>query len=169
MSLLAPPDPGWSEMAGDEAMRWRDTVPGLVAVHHIGSTSVAGLPAKPIIDLLPVFKGEAERDAAADAVRLMGYEWLGEFGLPGRAYARLSDPETGIRRFHAHGYPEGHADIRRHLAFRDALRENAALRAAYTSVKAACAARHPEGGAAYGDCKSGWIDKAERRALERKT
>ena len=95
----------------------------------------------------------------------LDFEWMGEYGLPGRAYARKSDPETGTRLVHAHGYADGHPDIVRHLAFRDALRENATLRAAYTSVKAACAARHPEGGAAYGTCKSGWIDKAEARAL----
>ncbi|MXQ07553.1 GrpB family protein [Alphaproteobacteria bacterium GH1-50] len=169
MSLLSPPDPEWPSQAAHEIARWRATVPGLVTVHHIGSTSIPGLPAKPIIDLLPVFTDDAARDDAGGAVQAMGYEWMGAYGLPGRAYCRLIDPETGIRRFHAHGYSQDHPDIRRHLAFRDALRDNAALRAAYTSVKAACAARHPEGGADYGACKSGWIDKAERRALERLT
>ena len=128
-----------------------------------------GLPAKPIIDFLPVFVDEAARDAAEASVTSHGYEWMGPYGLPGRAYARLSDAETGTRLFHAHGFPEGHPDIRRHLAFRDALRGNAALRAGYTSVKAACAARHPEGGAGYGDCKSDWIAKVEAKALERVT
>ena len=169
MSLLSPPDPDWPVRAADEIARWKDSVPGLITVHHIGSTSVPGLPAKPIIDLLPVFTDADARRDAAGAVRAMGYEWLGANGLPGRAYARLSDPETGIRRFHAHCYAQGHPDIARHLAFRDALRDNAALRAAYISVKAACAARHPEGGADYGACKSGWIDKTERRALDRLT
>ena len=61
----------------------------------------------------------------------------------------------------------GRADIRRHLAFRDAPRGNGPLRAAYSAVKGACAARHPEGGVAYGTCKSAWIDKTEARALEK--
>ena len=68
---------------------------------------------------------------------------------------------------HAHSYTIGHPDIPRHLAFRDALRSNASLRAAYTSVKASCAARFPDGGENYQACKSAWIDKAEQRALER--
>ncbi len=145
-----------------------ENVPGLRCMYHVGSTSVSRLSAKPIIDLLPVFASASEQQAAQPMVEALGYEWLGEFGLKGRSYARRDDPETGVRLVQAHGYAEGHPDILRHLAFRDALRENAALRAAYTSIKAACAARHPEGGAAYGDCKSEWIKKTEARALERR-
>jgi len=167
MSLLAAPNTDWPGMAQVEADRWRAAIPeGLVTIHHIGSTSVAGLPAKPILDLLPVFETEAAADAAQRAIEALGYDWMGAFGLPGRRYCRLFDPETGQRRVHAHAYARGHPDIRRHLAFRDALRANAALRAAYSSVKAGCAARHPDGGAAYSACKSGWIAKAEARALE---
>jgi GrpB-like predicted nucleotidyltransferase (UPF0157 family) len=169
VSLLSAPDPAWSGQAADEIARWMRGVPGLVDVHHVGSTSVPGLPAKPIIDLLPIFEDDAAREAAGEAVAALGYDWLGAHGLEGRSYARRRDPATGRRLFHAHGYAEGHADIARHLAFRDALRENAALRAGYISVKAACAARHPDGGAAYGDCKSGWIDQVEAKALERAT
>ncbi|RZW04024.1 MAG: GrpB family protein [Rhodobacteraceae bacterium] len=167
MSLIVAPDPAWPRLAAAEIARWREGVPGLVDVHHIGSTSVPGLPAKPILDLLPVFRDDAHRDDAQGPVERLGYEWMGEYGLAGRAYARADDAQTGARRVHAHGYAEGHPDIARHLAFRDALRENAALRAGYTSVKAACAARHPDGGADYGACKKSWIDQVEARALER--
>lgn len=167
MTLLVAPDSDWPERAADEIIRWRDTVGGLNTIHHIGSTSIAGMPAKPIIDLLPVFADQSAQLAAKDAVEALGYEWLGENGLEGRSYARLDDPQTGVRRIQAHCYASGHSDISRHLAFRDALRENAALRAGYASIKGACAARHPEGGAAYGACKSGWIDKTEARALAR--
>ena len=168
MSLIVPPDPEWSVLAQREAERWRGAgLAGLITIHHIGSTAVPGLPAKPIIDLLPVFENEAQADAAQEALEGLGYEWMGAYGLPGRRYARLFDAKTGERLVHAHGYAEAHPDIKRHLAFRDALRANAALRAGYASIKAACAARHPEGGAAYGACKAGWIDKMEARALER--
>lgn len=169
MTLIAAPDPAWPGQAAEEIERWNETVRGLIQVHHIGSTAVPGMPAKPILDLMPVFVDAAARDAAKEVVEAMGYECLGEYGLPGRAYARLDEAETGLRRVQAHGYLDGHHDIRRHLAFRDALRENAALRAGYASVKGACAARHPEGGAAYGNCKSSWIEQVEARALERRT
>lgn len=167
MSLLVPYNGTWPMRAAEEVQRWHDCIKGLITVHHIGSTSVRGLPAKPILDLLPVFASATAADAARTAIEAMGYEWMGAFGLKGRRYCRRFDPATGDRLVHAHAYVEGHADIRRHLAFRDALRRNAPLRAAYASVKAACAARHPEGGAAYGACKSDWIAKTEARALER--
>ncbi|MGI9391757.1 MAG: GrpB family protein [Boseongicola sp.] len=166
MSLIASPDPAWQAEAEAEKSRWVAAVKKLAKTHHIGSTSIPGLPAKPVIDLLCVFDTAASQIAARPAVEAMGYEWLGEYGLVGRSYARKADPESGRHLFHAHCYAVNHPDIRRHLAFRDALRENAALRAAYTSIKAACAARHPEGGRAYGECKSRWINKAEARALE---
>ncbi|MFL4471322.1 GrpB family protein [Tateyamaria armeniaca] len=167
MTLLVAYDDTWPEQADTEARRWHAHVGGIVTVHHIGSTAIPGLPAKPIIDLIPVFEDEAAADAARATVEAMGFEWMGPFGLAGRRYCRRSDPDSGKRLIQAHAYVQGHADIRRHLAFRDALRANAALRVAYASVKAACAARHPEGGAAYGDCKSDWISKTEARALER--
>jgi GrpB-like predicted nucleotidyltransferase (UPF0157 family) len=167
MTLLVAPDPDWPHRASEEIARWSAAVKGLTTIHHIGSTAIPGMPAKPIIDLLPVFEDAAAQLAAQSNIETMGYDWLGECGLPGRSYARLDDPETGRRLIQAHCYASGHADIARHLAFRDALRSNAALRAGYASVKGACAARHPEGGKGYGTCKSEWIDKAEVRALSR--
>ncbi len=161
------PDPAWNGLAEREIARWRQTVSGLTTMHHIGSTSVPGLPAKPIIDLLPVFRDTVAQRDARTAIESLGYEWLGEYGLSGRVYARFTDKETGQRSIHAHGYVDGHPDVIRHLAFRDALRANATLRAAYSSIKAACAARHPEGGEGYGRCKSAWINKVEVIALER--
>ncbi|MEP6064726.1 MAG: GrpB family protein [Paracoccaceae bacterium] len=167
MSLLAPPDPDWPTIAASEIAQWHKVCGlGLMKVHHIGSTSVPGLPAKPIIDLLPVFKDDGSIDCVRDQLESFGYEWMGEFGLPGRRYCRKDDPDTGKRIFHAHAYEVGHEGVLRHLAFRDALRKNASMRAAYTSVKAACAERHPDGGAQYSGCKSDWISKAEALALE---
>jgi GrpB-like predicted nucleotidyltransferase (UPF0157 family) len=167
MTLLDAPDPRWHEFAQREIDSLIQRIDGLVAVHHVGSTSVPGLPAKPILDLLPVFRDAETKAVAKTQFEALGYEWLGEHGLSGRDYARKFDPKSGKRVVHAHCYVSDHPDITRHLAFRDALRNNATLRAAYTSVKAACASRHPEGGAAYGLCKSEWIDKAEARALAR--
>ena len=170
MIQLVAPDPEWPVMAQTEADRWRKAgIEGLITVHHIGSTSVPGLPAKPIIDLLPVFQSLELMDASRPVLEPLGYEWMGEFGLPGRRYVRLDDPATGKRLFQAHCYVSGSAEITRHIAFRDALRGNGPLRAAYTSVKAQCAACHPGDHQAYGTCKSDWIDKAERKALEHLT
>ena len=167
MTFLLAPDPDWPERARAVIAQWRATINGLTVVHHIGSTSIPGMPAKPILDLMPVFESLTAQLAAQSSIEAMAYEWLGDYGLSGRSYARLDDPKTGQRQVQAHCYAHGHCDIARHLAFRDALRANAPLRAGYASLKAACAARHPEGGSAYGACKASWIDKTEARALSR--
>lgn len=167
MSLLSPPNPDWPDMARTEIRRWHDAgLRGLVAIHHIGSTSVPNLPAKPIIDLLPVFANMTDLDAARGGVLSLGYEWLGEFGLTGRRYAHRDDAQTGRRVCQAHCYVTGSSEITRHLAFRDALRADTVLRDAYAQEKSRCAALHPNDHHAYGDCKSAWIGKAEAKALE---
>ena len=98
MIRLAPPDPAWPNMAKAEADRWFSAdLPGLVTIHHIGSTSVPGLPAKPIVDLLPVFSGYDRIEEVQEKVEALGYVWMGENGLPGRRYVQLDDPETGTR------------------------------------------------------------------------
>lgn len=169
MTLIMAPDPAWPDMAQAEIARWHTAkLPGLLEVHHIGSTSVPGLPAKPIIDLLPVFDTLDACDQARASVESLGYEWLGPFGLPDRRYVRRDDPDTGTRLVQAHCYPAGSAEITRHLAFRDALRTNEALRVGYAAVKAHCAGRHPGDRDAYGECKSDWIAKTEARALARR-
>lgn len=168
MSLLVAPDPSWQAAAHQEAARWRETaISGLIVLHHIGSTSVPGLPAKPVIDLLPVFDSPASAQAARPALERLGYIWRGENGLEGRCYATRPASDTGALPIHAHAYAQGHPAIARHLAFRDALTANAALRAAYAAVKAAAAARHPEGGQAYVDAKGPWIEKTTNLALQK--
>ncbi|RVT83901.1 GrpB family protein [Rhodobacteraceae bacterium CCMM004] len=165
MIRLAAHDPGWAGAAAAEAARWLEAVPGLIAVHHIGSTAVPGLPAKPILDLLPVFADAAAMEGARGAAEVMGYEWMGAFGLPGRRYCRRDDPATGRRLVHAHAYAASDPGVARHLAFRDLLRADAGTRDAYAAVKRTCADRHGDDPAAYGACKSAWIDAAEARAV----
>ena len=167
MSLLEPANPEWPGQAQAEIRRWHEAgLPGLLTIHHIGSTSVPGLVAKPIIDLLPVFSDMSYLDAARHVIEAMGYEWLGEFGLPERRYVRMDDPQTGMRLRQAHCYVDGSTEITRHLAFRDALRADTNLRDAYASVKTRCAHAHPDSYHAYGDCKSDWIQSTEAQAME---
>lgn len=161
----APYDPAWAAAAQAEAARWRDALgDGFIAYHHIGSTAVPGLTAKPILDLIPVARDLAALDVARPKIEAMGYEWMGEFGLPGRRFCRLT--RDGVRLIHAHAYAAGSPEITRHVAFRDYLRADDAIRDEYAMLKARCAAQSIDMDQ-YCDCKDAWIKTHEAAALDR--
>ncbi len=163
---LVPHDARWAAIAHAEIERLKGALGELiVAAHHIGSTSIPDIRAKPIVDLLPVVASLDELDARADKVTALGYEWRGEYGIAGRRFCPLTDPQTGKRRFHAHFFGLGGIDIERHLVFRDYLRRHADEARAYETQKLVAAALHPDDGTAYTDAKGPWITTCLQRAL----
>lgn len=163
---IVPYDADWPRLFADEARALAEALgDAVVALHHIGSTSVPGLAAKPILDLLPVVRRiEALDDPeVVGRMQALGYEAKGEFGLPGRRYFRKGR-ET--RTHHVHAYEEGHPGIARHLAFRDYLRAHPEVAREYAELKLELARRFPADQEAYMDGKEAWIQATEARALE---
>lgn len=126
----------------------------VVGIEHVGSTSVPGLAAKPIIDCDIVVR-EADVTAASDVLISLGFTPQGDLGIPLRwAFkepARLSGTNTYV-------IVDGCLSLRNHLAVRDALRADPALRDEYAAVKrqaGAVAANIDE----YGRAKSGTVQK----------
>lgn len=157
-------DPQWAGAAAREAERLRGALGDmLVSVHHIGSTSIPGLIAKPVLDMVPVARSHAELDAAQGSLEALGYVGHGEFGLAGRRY--FTRDAEGRRVVQLHCYEEGSPEITRHLAFRDYLRARPGLMAEYEAVKRRCVELHGESSHAYGDCKGGWVQRIEAEAL----
>lgn len=164
---LVDPDPAWAQRVNEEAT-WLAAALGdnLIAVHHIGSTAIPGIKAKPIVDMLPVVRSMAELDAMRRSIEALGYEWRGEFGLPGRRYCPMTDARTGKRVVQLHFYQEGDPQIARHLNFRDYLRAHPDEAKAYEAEKLRAAAAQPNDTQAYNAEKNDWIAAADIRAAE---
>lgn len=102
-----------------------------VAIEHVGSTAVPGLAAKPVIDV-DVVVSASDVDAAVGALGRIGFEPSGGVGVPGRV--AFVTPER-FRPSNTYVVTAGSLALRNHLAVRDVLRADPALRDEYGAVK----------------------------------
>lgn len=155
---LQAPNPGWAAAFNDLAGALADALAGANArIVHIGSTAVPGLPAKPVLDVLVGVDALPVLEARRASLEALGFRYRPEHegALPQRRYF-TRDPGPGLR-VHLHGVVAGGALWRDHLAFRDALRADAALRDAYAALKRDLAQRFAHDKAAYTEAKAPFI------------
>ena len=157
-------NPIWPKMYEEEARSIEKILAdNCVAVYHIGSTSVPGLAAKPVIDIMAVVRSLEKADAAAEEFSETGYEYLGEFGIAGRRYLRKGGEERThqVHIFQADDWN----NIGRHLAFRDYMRTHEKEREEYAKIKIDLAQRFPYDIAGYCDGKENFVREREKLAL----
>ena len=137
--VVVPYDPQWPHRFEEIAASLRDALGALpvVAIEHVGSTSVPDLAAKPVIDVDVVVTRDIVRAAVA-AIASAGYEPLGEMGVPDRFAFRSP---VGAPRQNIYVTVVGSLALRNHLGLRDTLRACPDLRDEYGAVKLALAAR----------------------------
>jgi len=139
-----------------------------LAVHHIGSTAIPGIKAKPIIDILVVINHIESIEMFNAPMQELGYRPRGECldnpipGTPGRFY--FSKDTDGARSHQVHVCPEGHADIQDKLAFRDYLRSHPKKARAYSLMKERLAAKHRDDIVGYIQGKDPFIQDIMARA-----
>ncbi len=136
-----------------------------ISMYHIGSTSVPGLAAKPVIDIMIVVRSLEKADAAAERFSVYGYEYLGEFGMSGRRYLRKGGDER-THQIHIFRADDWH-NIGRHLAFRDYMRTHKKARDEYAEIKKKLAGLFPYDIAGYCQGKEEFVQKMEKTALSR--
>jgi NAD-dependent deacetylase len=113
-------DPEWPKLYDAERERIRRGLGDVVVdIEHMGSTAVPGLAGKPVIDISIGLRTLDLTEDDIAAMKGLGYEYLGEFGLPGRLYFRKGEATST---HHVHAVEWGGEHWRRHLAFRDYLR-----------------------------------------------
>lgn len=136
----------------------------LLSCYHIGSTSVNGLDAKPIIDIMPVVKDISKVDLKTDKFKEIGYECLGENGIEGRRFFRKGG---GNRTHHIHIFEESRKEeINRHLAVRDYLRTHPYICGEYAELKKRLAKEYPNDIDGYCDGKDFFVKQMEKDALK---
>ena len=133
-------DPAWTDrfeaLRAEYAAALEEAAVPFVSIEHVGSTSVPGLAAKPVIDV-DVVVGPAEVDAASSVLVSLGFEPRGELGIPQRWAFWEPDRLAGTNTY---VIVAGSLALRNHLAVRDTLRADADLRTEYGDVKKRVAA-----------------------------
>jgi len=155
----------WKQKFSEEAQKIKDIFGDeLIDIHHIGSTSVPGLKAKPIIDIMPVVKDIEKVDSFNDRMEDIGYECMGELGMKGRRYFR----KGGDNRTHqVHVFQwDNKEDIDRHLAVRNYLRTHPDYANRYGDLKESLATQFPKNIEAYMDGKDAFVKELEKYALQ---
>ena len=162
--VVVPYDAAWVRGFERIAAELRPALGDLaLAIEHVGSTSVPGLSAKPIIDIDVVIEDPSRLDAAIAALAAVGYRHEGDLGIPGREAFKYEGKDH-LPRHHLYVCPRDSAELRRHLAFRDYLRAHPEAAREYGRIKAEGAALYPEDIEGYIAHKAPFIERIYREA-----
>jgi GrpB-like predicted nucleotidyltransferase (UPF0157 family) len=145
-------DPAWVERFEAERERLAEALwPHVLRIEHVGSTSVPGLAAKPIVDIAANLRTLTVIPEMRIHLAALDYRYRGEEGMPGRHYLckPIDPPGRAHRVAQLHISAEGSRDFRDHVLFRDYLRAHPEARDEYARLKRAIAAEVHNDIAAY--------------------
>ena len=127
---VVPYNPDWPKMFEAEATKIKEALgENCVAIHHIGSTSVPGLSAKPIIDIISAVRNV---ETVITSLEAAGYKHKGEYNIPMRLYFNDKDGQV---RVNLHVYEDGNPEIELHILFKSYLRKHLEARDEYAQLK----------------------------------
>jgi GrpB-like predicted nucleotidyltransferase (UPF0157 family) len=159
-------DPEWPAAAAAELLRIKERLGAVAArLEHVGSTSVPGLAAKPILDLQLSVPDIQQRDAYVEPLKALGYLFAPDPASPDFHF--FGKPPERPRSHHLHVCELGSEHEFRHLAVRDFLRARPEEAASYAALKREVVARAPDDRLAYIEGKDAYVAALEERALAR--
>ncbi|WP_194926656.1 GrpB family protein [Catenulispora pinisilvae] len=157
-------DPRWPEVYAMLSEPLYSALSGIAQrIEHVGSTSVPGLAAKPIIDLTVVIGTRDDLPAAINALRAIGYHHEGDLGIPGRE-AFTTPP--GAPSHHLYVCAKNSPQLAQQLMFRDFLRAHPDIALAYATLKRSLAERFTYDRSAYTAAKSAFIEQTLTKATD---
>jgi GrpB-like predicted nucleotidyltransferase (UPF0157 family) len=130
------------------------------AIEHVGSTSIPGAAAKPIIDIDVVLRTGNDLEEAIRLLARMGYRHVGDLGIAGRD---AFESPRALPAHHLYVVVRGNSEHMRHLRFRDYLRSHPEARDGYSALKKELAARFRNDREAYTEAKTNFIEDVLRR------
>ena len=134
----------------------------VLGIEHVGSTSVEGLSAKPIIDIDVVIQDRDKLPEVISALQKIGYSHEGDQGIPGREAFKYEGKEH-LRKHHLYVCAQDAEELRRHIVFRDYLRTNPDAVAEYSRIKEEGAMLYPWDIDKYIEHKSPFIESIYKR------
>jgi GrpB-like predicted nucleotidyltransferase (UPF0157 family) len=158
-------NPEWREMFEEEKSVLQTALREVPSqIEHIGSTAVAGLAAKPIIDIMVGLEDFSIAERVVPKIEALTYEYIKKYEetMPFRRF--FIKEQEGIRTHQIHMVAIGSEFWERHILFRDYLRQNASVAAKYASLKKELAEREWTDVNEYADAKTEFIRKIESEA-----
>jgi GrpB-like predicted nucleotidyltransferase (UPF0157 family) len=161
---FSPYSADWPVQFQQEAKRLYELLKeDILVIHHVGSTAIPGLAAKPIIDLLPIVSDIVAIETKTPQLEAAGYKAWGEAGIPGRRY--FTKDTSGYRTHNIHIFEQDNPEVERHLAFCAYLRAHEQICKEYEMLKQKVYAEHPDDIMAYNAGKDAWIKALEPVAI----
>lgn len=161
--IVVPYDPQWAELyelERDEIQAAFQASDLSAEFHHIGSTSVPGLAAKPIVDMMIVVASAEDAIRAITPIVHKGYTCFGEEQIPGRIYFH----RHSYNPFHLHLYVRGNPEAQRHQFFCAYLRKYPETAQAYAALKEGLAEKFHNDRPAYTEAKTEFIRGIDAKA-----
>ena len=152
-------NPAWPQMFENEAKIVKEVLgENCIAIYHIGSTSIVGLDAKPIIDIDVVIKDYNALKDTISALEKIGYQYEGDLGIPGREAFRY-DGKDHLKKHHLYVCPADSPELKRQIEFRDYLRTHPDAVRKYSLIKEEGAKKYPDDIERYIEYKSPFIEE----------
>lgn len=159
-------DPEWARIYEEERHHIVELIGDcLEEIQHVGSTSIPGLAAKPIIDILAIVPNTRVVERCVKPLEILDYAYFGENGIPDRYYFRKpSDIRFHQHTHHIHMMERGHEQVHKMLMFRDYSRRHPEAVQGYQDLKKELAIKYSGDRAAYTDAKEPFVQSILRLA-----